>query len=158
FNDTFYLASDEAFSRPGATITLHIVLNDPPGGGSTDLRSRWETWNAATGTWVVLGETGRGQKGSIEAGLYDPTEGFTVRTDDAIKLTLPADVGPVLVNGQLRHWIRVRIVAGNYGTEAHYEAADDENGKPAYYPGTRVQVYALRPATFQPPVIRSITI
>ena len=158
--DTLYLASDEAFSRPRATITLHVALNDPPGLTSGQVRLRWEAWDAEAGTWTSLGESGPGQPDSASGSLQDQTKGFTSRPDAnavPITFTLPARVGPVAVNGQVRHWIRVRIVAGDYGTEAHYVAATD-NGQPVYYTDTKVQVYELRPATFQAPSIQSIRI
>lgn len=156
--DALYLADDDAFSRPGATISLHVALNDPPGAGSRAsdatqaLRLRWEAWDAAAETWTTLGESGPGQQHVGGSSLDDPTEGFTRRPDattEPITFTLPARLAPVTVNGQHHYWVRVRIVSGNYGIEAHYSPDTDDNGD---------STYRLVPASFQPPSIQSIKI
>src|SRR5262249_52221264 len=61
FNDTLWLALEEAFSNAGATVTLAIFVTTPPtsqsstpapAGPSEDLKLRWEVWN---GGWITLG-------------------------------------------------------------------------------------------------------
>lgn len=112
FNDTFYLASDEVFSKANAKIGINVNLSkSKKPGPSRDLKLKWEYWDGQS--WKQLTLTS------------DSTNKFPH------KFTHNGDISficPVMtaveVNGQLSHWIRVRIVAGNYGLEAHYVKTD----------------------------------
>jgi hypothetical protein len=139
-NDTLYLASDEAFGQPGSQVTLSVGLTNatnengtpPPARPSADLVVRWEYWNAQTERWQQI------------PGLQDGTRRFTAAAD--VSFARPANLGRVAVNGESRHWIRARIAAGNYGTEAHYVAVVRE-GK---------TTYDLVLADFRPPSISDL--
>ena len=55
--DTFYVASQEAFSKKGSTITINFTLSFEPSKSSLDLAERkielsWEYWNGDG--WVKL--------------------------------------------------------------------------------------------------------
>jgi hypothetical protein len=151
FNDTLWLALEEAFSNAGAAVKLTVFVTSPPtsqsstplpAGPSEDLRLRWEVW---TGRWITLGTSSRN-------GPVDPkTPGFTDTTnafsqDGQVAFTLPAGVASYSVNGKESFWIRVRIVAGNYGVEGHFDVV------------TGAVAYVYRPPTFRPPSIRSLTV
>src|SRR5712672_785812 len=64
FNDTLYLALEQAFANAGATATVKVRVTNPdseertpkPAHPSEDLKLRWEIWN---GTWVELGTSTR---------------------------------------------------------------------------------------------------
>jgi hypothetical protein len=139
-NDTLYLASDETLGTPGSDVTLEVELTNPadekgtpkPAGPSPDLVVRWEYWNASADRWDAI------------PGLVDGTSRFT--SNGAVHFVRPASLGLVAVNGELRHWIRARIAAGNYGTEAHYVEVTRENKK----------TYDLVLADFRPPSISSL--
>ena len=62
------------------------------------------------------------------------------------------------MNGETRHWLRVRIASGNYGTEASYKPLKGEDGKDVINEETKMPVYILEPATFAPPSIKSMEI
>jgi hypothetical protein len=156
FNDTLYLASDEAFSKPGATITLTVALTNPadpngtppPAQPSNTLTLVWEFWNRQVGKWDLLGESGPGAKQSSRYDFKDETRAFTSTSDtptQSVTFTCPTGWAPREENGQVKYWIRVRIVRGDYGREAEYRPGSDGG-------------YVLVPATFRPPSIKSITL
>ena len=153
FNDTFYLVA-EPFSRPEAVVTLGVELTNPadatatpaPAVPSDDLVLRWEYWNGTKETWDVLGESGTGV--SRPAGdLADKTDAFT--KNGLVEFTVPPGAAPREVSGQLRSWIRVRIVQGNYGHGAAYELKDKED---------KDKGYVVVPASFSPPSLRSLRV
>lgn len=138
--DTFYLASNEAFSRKGAAITLRVALSQgaPTPLPSTDLQLRWE---------CSIGPQ-RWQEVAANDGSANFSKGSNSPPDGHITFTLPDNVAPSEINGVSAHWIRVRIVRGNYGNPAHYKAK----------PGTNPVEYEFVPDNFQPPVLSSITL
>jgi len=163
FGDTFFLRADDAFSVPNAAVTLHIeVVNPaatsppgnqappdpPPTAPSSDLKLSWEMWSGTK--WVVLG-TSTPSPSSPTAVLQDGTQAFTKKSA-VVKFTTPAVVAATTVNGVDGHWLRVRIIAGNYGTDAHYV--------PTTIPGTEPpkQGFDLVLANFAPPIVASATL
>ncbi|HVE87050.1 MAG TPA: putative baseplate assembly protein, partial [Myxococcales bacterium] len=62
-----------------------------------------------------------------------------------VRFKLPDNVARATVNGLESCWLRVRLVAGNYGQEAHYT-------------GTPAQGYTFVPASFAPPVLSRVLI
>lgn len=104
FNDTFYIASNDGFARPGSMVTLTIDLSNPlPVSPSPDLDLKWETWTGQT--WQPLSEK-----------FSDTTQKFTI--DGTIKFELPQTVAIADVGGESYYWIRARIIHGSYSTEA----------------------------------------
>jgi hypothetical protein len=142
--DTFYLASNAAFSKPGATITCgielsaEIVSNAPSVDPSEDLQLRWETWQGQQ--WVTLQVEDTSQNFSVGINSSPP--------GGEITFTLPAQVTPREVNGITAYWVRVRIVRGNYGNPAHYEAIPD----------TSPTAYQFVPADMHPPILSGLTV
>ncbi|HBB34546.1 MAG TPA: putative baseplate assembly protein [Cyanobacteria bacterium UBA8803] len=106
FNDTFYLAIDEACAKPRTQVTVDVKLSDAPPmpvNPSADLNIQWEVWNG--NTWESVKNNN----------FRDRTQNFT--KSEKISLTLPAKVEPTTVGGENGYWVRARIVKGNYGTE-----------------------------------------
>ena len=138
FNDTLYLSQGQAFSTPGASVTLNVQLT--PGfsvGPSPDLQLRWEVWNG--NQWLVLGTTSpNGPVLPVANGFSDATKAFTA--GGAVTFTLPSTLAATDVSGTTGNWVRARIVAGNYGVDTHYNQS------------------AIIPANFQPPVIASLLV
>ncbi len=149
--DTFYLADEEALPKPDAVVELQIMLTDPDStsqAASPDLMLTWEFWDGTARQWQILGNSGQGAMGSAGHSAYqfsDTTNGFL--QEGSVQFTVPESLAMGEVNGEMRHWLRVRIAKGNYGVEAKYEPKDDEHGG---------KVYSLVPATFQPPSLRSV--
>jgi hypothetical protein len=154
FGDTFFFRADEAFSAPGAAVTLNIVVinpakagdtggqtNPPPTKPSTDLKLSWELWNGST--WVVLGMSTANPPSAAD--FPDGTQAFT--KSGLVILKAPSQVGKTTVNGVEGYWLRVRIVAGDYGKDARYVANSDVDGG-----------FTLELADFAPPIVGTATL
>jgi hypothetical protein len=151
FGETLYLANANALSKPGAAVTLHIILANPESGGTQtgipavaarSAHLQWEGWDGTR--WVTLGV---GESGRV---VHDDAIGFSDETralthSGAVTLRLPADAGPQKFGGQSSFWLRARLVAGDYGRPPAYEKQAD--GK-----------YAVVPPSFAPPVVSTVSI
>ena len=105
--DTLYLANSETFSKAGATVILAVNLKQP-GIASDDIKLKWEFGNGRK--WTEL---------TIKDGTANLTKSGNV------KFTFPDEpINQTTVNGVKDYWIRVRIVAGNYGKDAGYSTVD----------------------------------
>ena len=159
FGETLYLSNREAFSLRGADVTLAIKIANPilasvaspvaRTAPSSDLRLQWEFWNGQV--WDELGTstpTGVTQPTGSHR-FQDTTKALSDRNSNAspgeVQFRVPDTIQSTTVNGVENFWIRVRIVAGNYGVDDIYEQAAD---------GT----VTFRPATFAPPVISTIAV
>jgi hypothetical protein len=118
---SFYLACEEALTKPGGTVTL--AFESPTGDtetiagstdgtdtdrsdSSTDLnvmsgdpRLSWEYWNGDG--WVQLSNVEDGTNTFYEAG--------------SVTFRIPSDIEPTTVSGIENVWIRARLVSGDYG-------------------------------------------
>jgi Baseplate J-like protein len=100
--NSFYIASHDAFSKKGADITITFTISE--GKPSDNLRLSWEYWNGEG--WTVI------------EGLTDNTNKFTAGDDDktiTVTFTCPNDFEMTGIGGHENYWVRVRIVAGDYG-------------------------------------------
>jgi len=163
FGDTLYLALPELADKPGARATLHVALSNPgvPGGTPAPAAPRqtvlrWEFWNADTGRWDLLGESGTAD--ALEAspfGFADETRGFAVqpgaREAASVSFTRPPGMGSTEVSGVRGVWVRVRIAGGGYGTDALYVPLLDGDGKPVLDKNSNQPVYSLTPASYAAP-------
>ena len=169
FNDTFYIASAPAFSGPSATVMITTVLSRAVI-TRTDVGLDWEYWDGTS--WQLIAHTTQtGVPGPIaEYGFSDTTNAFT--QNGSIGFTCP-DMQPTSVNGDVDYWIRIRIVTGDYGKEATYQATandamkaelgkietDAANYKKIIDLLTQyglVDTYQYVAATFDPPSIKSL--
>lgn len=143
--DTLYLANKEAFSEQGAIVTLNINLGSV--GVGVNLKLSWEFWDGQM--WRVLD-------------LNDTTNAFTKNGAKGkgvvVQFTFPTQPVATTVNGVLSFWIRVRLVYGNYGEEAHYQLFDEKAPSKgyAYINNDPAKGYIVVPANFKPPAISSI--
>ncbi|UVI27388.1 putative baseplate assembly protein [Paenibacillus spongiae] len=118
--DTFYVASKEAFSKKGATVTLDFtlthkidwIISDNPlltakrmNGISAQLS--WEYWNGQG--WMRLGK--------IDENFWitnkEPVDGRSVQ----VIFTVPSEMSETIVQGQSNYWIRCKLVSGDFGKE-----------------------------------------
>ncbi len=166
FGDTLYLASREAFSNADAAITLHITVTNPASSGSDtplppakpqDTKLCWEFWDGTV--WAELGTSETSAKHiriridspeAPDAQFSDNTQVLSESGDISFKF--PKAPAMLNLNGQTNYWIRVRIVAGDYGKEAHYEQ------KGGLIERELKGGFVLVPATLAPPSIRSIKV
>ncbi len=100
--DVFYIASDEAFSKKRARITIQVdaQFNTDPATFPAEIDPvlSWEYWN---------GRSWRGIR------VTDETNRFW--ESGPIKFECPEDLSKVEINGEEKYWIRVRITDGDYG-------------------------------------------
>jgi hypothetical protein len=115
--DTFYIASDEAFSKKGALIMLNIDSEWAPDEDSSNKQDSvpnavlsWEFWNGKS--WQTLT-------------VYDRTDRFEHKGE--ITFICPLDIAKTQVNGEEKYWIRVRIIDGDFGREIILIPTDGTN-------------------------------
>jgi hypothetical protein len=162
--DALYLSVKEAFSEPGAAVTIRIMLANPavadsdisrqqagaipPVKASENLKLLWEFWDGRN--WTNLGTANSTTRTAV-ADFTDTTKAFTANGDDGkggvVSFTFQKPPIISVVNGVENFWVRVRIASGNYGVEAKYELIDPRKPELGY---------KLIPATYAPPVISSI--
>ena len=110
---TWSVACKEAFTKPGAEITLDFEApvdeSHPTAAADADPELVWEYWNGIG--WQRL---------SVD----DTTD--HLQTAGTVSFTVPMDLTPTLVVGQERRWIRTRLVDGNYG-EPRMEETDENS-------------------------------
>ena len=169
FGDTFYLASREALSNPDAVLTVHVTVTNPASSGvetplpaarPQDVKLLWEFWDGDA--WTELGTSEIAarririvaQSGeSPERQFSDSTQVLSESGDISFKF--PKGSVPLNFNGQTNYWIRARIVAGDYGKEAHLEHVSGNLIERELHKEGK---FVLVPATFAPPSIHSITV
>ncbi len=114
-NDALYLAlqNPAAFvEMVDITVTVTVVLSDPPPGSVNPSNNLIVAWEALTANgWRELEQ-------STEDDFSSPIN-FTASNsfDLAINLATHGNIAPQTVNGEEGYWIRARIVRGNYGAE-----------------------------------------
>ena len=134
FNDTFYVACPDELARPGAVITLHVALTNPPTATSTTPPPVRTDGNPR-----IAWEVSDGSQWHAVAANY----AFTA--DGQVSVTLPDPIGPSPVNGQPGYWLRARLTGGGYGGAGSYQQNKDNT-------------YTYQPANFAPPIIKSLTV
>lgn len=147
FNDTFYFASNKVFSKKDASVTIQAALSPglPIPGSLEDtfeIQLVYEFWNGTA--WEIFGESDENGQATDNYGydFVDDSNAFSRDKADAgsyrkISFICP-DIKPTKVNGKENHWIRIRIVRGDYGQEASYKKLEGGGYEPV-------------PATYSPP-------
>jgi len=118
-NTALYLASQEVLSRKNARISLDVTMSDfytpLPFESLKELKLAWEYW-ARTKGWKPLGITTPTGVEVSESAFADETNAFT--KTGSISFICPPDISPTEIEEEKGYWIRVRIISGDYGTEA----------------------------------------
>lgn len=142
FNDTFYIGSEEVFSKEGATITITVTLSDPtavPAPDTRNIKLVWEFWSGRG--WEEIDETTKTDVSTLQ--FNDSTNAFM--QNGSVIFSCPK-IEAREINDENNYWIRVRIIDGNYGEEAKYEEGKIEEGK---------TVWIYKSPTYKPPSIRN---
>lgn len=127
YNDAFYIASLETFSKEDSEIFINFHLNESEKHknveASEDLVLKYEYWNGRN--WRELGSTtSKGVKDATgEFKFADSTNAFTKSGE--VKFLRPVDMKETIVNNTENLWIRIRISAGDFGTGGSYVQDDD---------------------------------
>lgn len=159
FNDTFYLASREIFSREGANVILTVTLSDEPNlpHPNSTASLLWQYWNG--NQWAEI---------TIEGAAQHFKSGGT------ITFTCPPII-PYILGDEENYWIRARIISGNYGEKETYTQSTNQELEAALIQGgvkatDRANVIAAMkkkglaetffyiPSKIQPPSIKSMTL
>jgi hypothetical protein len=122
--DTFYFASEEILTKPGAEATVRVVLTEaaPPGdlkfSDKVDLpvEVEWEYWNGRR--WDTLAIV------APDPGATNRPDRFT--HDGTFRFRVPDDIAVTKVNDQESRWIRARLASGGFGFTAsvHFKTLD----------------------------------
>lgn len=163
YNDTLYLACEEAFANAGALVTIEVTLSNPSSGGagnspippvgSKGVVIAWESWNGQT--WQELGRSTKPEDGAGSE-FDDKTLGFT-QTGQTVTFRLPPEMVPGTVNGVEGYWIRARIVEGNYGSAATYLQVSHTYQLPSGGESS-FNVYEPIDADFAPPSVAALSL
>lgn len=152
FNDTFYLACPASLVRPGADLTLDVALTNAPDNPDSpvppvrtvgDPVTVWEAWDG-TGWRSVTVTADDADADNTDNADADPPNPAAFTADATLLLTPPEGFARTEVNGVEEHWLRVRLIEGDYGTAAHYTQNADGDYEPV-------------DATFAPPVIKTLS-
>lgn len=112
---TFYIASEEVFSKRGYKVNILLKLNKGiPSSNINMPRLSWEYWDGET--WKLIKDINENMASQSGA-----TSGFTTNINiqpeiEKHTISLP-QIQKVKVNGKENYWIRVRLVEGDYGCE-----------------------------------------
>ncbi|MEW6181722.1 MAG: putative baseplate assembly protein [Bacillota bacterium] len=111
-NDTFYLASQESFTKKGETVDIHfgIAASSSPA-PTEDLSLSWEYWNGKG--WQAVDDV----RGYLKRRSTKEEVEYKFQGDGGVCFTCPKDFEPTKVNGQKNYWLRVKILSGGYGLE-----------------------------------------
>jgi uncharacterized phage protein gp47/JayE len=119
---TFYLQSQEYFSKEESLVAFDLELADPAvvdaPQASENLVVALEYWDGKKWRAVarLTPEGIQGETGRLE--VEDTTRALTA--SGSIRFRRPADMAQVEVNGEEGAWIRLRIVSGDYGVPGQY--------------------------------------
>jgi hypothetical protein len=154
-NSNIYLASAEAFSKPGADIEIDVTLSEvnvTPASGK-DPNIIWEVWTGSA--WTQLGRSTRllPLSGTSSYDFSDDTNAFTKSTSDAtvvapnvgkVTFTLPTELAAAKLHGTESYWIRARLIKGDYGKGTQLTTSAS---------GT-----SITEDTFTPPIVQSMAL
>jgi hypothetical protein len=145
--DALYLSADDAFAVAGAKVTLHVTPSAANAAQATaTVELKWEYWDG--GQWVELGtSTPKNSVSAADREFNDSTAALTKKTKDDVTFRLGPHPARLAVNGADGYWVRVRIIAGDYGQEAIYQPVDKDPLEKGY---------KYVPPTFAPPSIGSL--
>ena len=155
--DAFYLAIDAAFARSLAKITLDLTLTDLyDDGADVELTAElaWEYWDGKG--WTAVGglKAEPDSLGVEPDSLGNAPSPLRLTAGGTVSFDATDDWRTTEVNGETHHWLRVRIVGGDYGTEARYQQA----GTLTLDDNVVVPYYQLTESTLRPPSISSLTL
>lgn len=111
--DAFYVASEETFTKTGQCVQLTATLSQCGTGGDLSPAVSWEYWNGSGWDRLPVGD-----ETSTDARFMQKTSTVSFR--------VPSDLEPTSVAGHEGHWIRVRLVGGDYGTVRYEPSTDSE--------------------------------
>jgi len=123
FDSTFYVASKDIFGKAGANIEIEAVFTDPgavdPPQPSEKLELLWEYWDGKN--WAELGRSTPGGDEQPHGNFAFVDKTHALSRDGEILFARPDNWQTREISGVDSFWLRVRIVAGDYGQPGRYE-------------------------------------
>ncbi|MDR0320577.1 MAG: putative baseplate assembly protein [Treponema sp.] len=118
YNEAFYLAADNVFSRPGNKVTLVFTFSEiyVTGNENEDVRFSYEYWDGDG--WKKLGESPRSASEANPHGFKDGT--FAFKQSGEVQFTVPKGFMPVIVNNEEHYWLRIRLVTKDFSLGGNY--------------------------------------
>ena len=146
--DALYLKSNEVLSRGGAQVTVYLSLSSVVDSRLVSSPTlAWEMWDGSDwqGLTAVSGKAARG-------GMSGPEN---LMTSGTVIFDVPDWSRIGTVAGVTGNWVRIRLEAGNYGTEPVYLPVLDTNGQ-LVKDAKGQQTYTLQQGGYSPPRLRSL--
>ena len=110
---SFYLACEEALTKPGAQVTVTCKQPEPADGDDAadeiDPNLAWEYWDG---------------KGWRRLSVNDGTA--NMQSAGTVSFEVPPDIASTSVLGHQQRWVRARLIGGSYG-EFRMEQTDPNN-------------------------------
>jgi hypothetical protein len=118
YNEVFYLAADNVFSRPGNKVTVIFTFSEiyVAGGENENARFSYEYWDGDS--WKKLGESPQSAPAANPHGFKDGT--FAFKQSGEVQFTVPDGFMPTTVNNEERYWLRVRLVTKDFSLGGDY--------------------------------------
>lgn len=141
---TLYIACREIFSRPDLKIYIKFKFSQGGVGSDNGVELRWEYWD--------------GEMWNIIRNLEDTTLNF--KQDGEVVFPSPESMTATAVNGKENHWVRVRLVSGDFGQEKLSEKSvtvesTTESGQKKI---ETVTVFVPDYSEVKPPVVKKLTL
>ncbi|WP_083944034.1 putative baseplate assembly protein [Alkalispirochaeta americana] len=124
-NDIFYVACDEILEKTSARISVRFFLSDTvePPAANPSLVLKYEYWNGMD--WVKIDDTTT-QEDRHNQGQFRFTDKTRALTRSGIvSFDRPDDMAAVEVSGTECLWLRIRLVAGDFGKGGRHVQAED---------------------------------
>jgi uncharacterized phage protein gp47/JayE len=118
YNEAFYLAADNVFSRPGNKVTVIFTFSEiyVTGNENENVVFFYEYWDGDS--WKKLGESPKAAVASNLNGFKDGT--FAFKQSGDIQFTVPKGFMPTLVNNEEHYWLRIRLVTKDFSLGGNY--------------------------------------
>lgn len=117
---TFYFASEEVFTKPGAQLVIHVQEAKTPQDSfqttpddTTSGTVRWEYYNGRE--WLPLAVEASDEVEEPIAVPASPSKVAMLNASGTLKLTVPDDFAVTSVNDTEALWIRARLLTGAFG-------------------------------------------
>jgi hypothetical protein len=138
--NVFYFSSQEAFSKPTATVTVNIspaAISQQPDVANWDYlfspNVAWEYWNGSS--WAMVpGLQSLSSSGQTTKGAALLTQAGT------IQFTVPRDFAPTKINNKSALWMRARLQSLTVAANANKGSSPPSN-VPPNYGGIRIVSY-----------------
>ena len=143
---TFYVACNDAFTRVGARVELHVDFTQVgrDDGGATLVP---EFFNGSR--WVPLGPRDSMVDGT--ASMTRPLPADPAFPHATLAFTVPANWADSELNGETARWLRLRLAAGDYGRPLSLSGTADPADNTKY-------VVTSTPSTLQPPIVTRLAV